>query len=65
MTGDGVPANPSVLNTTILSNFAYIDQQDSLESAQFQSFARNSNAASMTIRISSQLSTSLTTKFQS
>ena len=26
MTGDGVPANPSVLNTTILSNFAYIDQ---------------------------------------
>jgi predicted nucleic acid-binding protein len=26
MTGDGVPANPSVLNTTVLSNFAYIDQ---------------------------------------
>ena len=26
MTGDGLPATPSVLNTTILSNFAYIDQ---------------------------------------
>jgi predicted nucleic acid-binding protein len=26
MTGDGVPADPSVLNTTVLSNFAYIDQ---------------------------------------
>ncbi len=26
MTGDGVPATPSVLNTTVLSNFAYIDQ---------------------------------------
>ena len=26
MTGDNLPANPSVLNTTVLSNFAYIDQ---------------------------------------
>ncbi len=26
MTGNGLPANPSVLNTTVLSNFAYIDQ---------------------------------------
>jgi len=26
MTGEDVPANPSVLNTTVLSNFAYIDQ---------------------------------------
>jgi len=26
MTENGVPAHPSVLNTTILSNFAYIDQ---------------------------------------
>jgi predicted nucleic acid-binding protein len=26
MTDDGVPANPNVLNTTVLSNFAYIDQ---------------------------------------
>ncbi len=26
MTGHGVPSNPSVLNTTVLSNFAYIDQ---------------------------------------
>jgi predicted nucleic acid-binding protein len=26
MTGAGVPATPSVLNTTVLSNFAYIDQ---------------------------------------
>jgi hypothetical protein len=26
MTGGGVPANPNVLNTTVLSNFAYIDQ---------------------------------------
>ncbi|MCU4753674.1 twitching motility protein PilT [Halobacteria archaeon AArc-curdl1] len=26
MTGDDIPANPSVLNTTVLSNFAYIDQ---------------------------------------
>ncbi|MFU1780562.1 twitching motility protein PilT [Haloarcula japonica] len=26
MIGDGIPANPSVLNTTVLSNFAYIDQ---------------------------------------
>ena len=26
MTGDDVPANPFVLNTTVLSNFAYIDQ---------------------------------------
>jgi predicted nucleic acid-binding protein len=26
MTDDGIPANPSVLNTTVLSNFAYIDQ---------------------------------------
>ncbi|MFB6243355.1 MAG: twitching motility protein PilT [Halobaculum sp.] len=26
MTGHGVPASPSVLNTTVLSNFAYIDQ---------------------------------------
>jgi predicted nucleic acid-binding protein len=26
MTGQDVPANPSVLNTTVLSNFAYIDQ---------------------------------------
>jgi predicted nucleic acid-binding protein len=26
MTGGGVPPNPSVLNTTILSNFAYIDE---------------------------------------
>jgi Predicted nucleic acid-binding protein, contains PIN domain len=26
MTGDDIPANPSVVNTTVLSNFAYIDQ---------------------------------------
>ncbi|OYR79605.1 twitching motility protein PilT [Halorubrum ezzemoulense] len=26
MTSDDIPANPSVLNTTVLSNFAYIDQ---------------------------------------
>jgi len=26
MTGDDILANPSVLNTTVLSNFAYIDQ---------------------------------------
>ena len=26
MRGTDVPANPSVLNTTVLSNFAYIDQ---------------------------------------
>ena len=26
MTGVDIPANPSVLNTTVLSNFAYIDQ---------------------------------------
>jgi len=26
MTGDDIPANPSVLNTTVLSNFTYIDQ---------------------------------------
>jgi len=26
MTDDNIPANPSVLNTTVLSNFAYIDQ---------------------------------------
>ncbi len=26
MTGNDTPANPSVLNTTVLSNFAYIDQ---------------------------------------
>jgi hypothetical protein len=26
MTDDDIPANPSVLNTTVLSNFAYIDQ---------------------------------------
>ena len=26
MTGDDIPANPSVLNTTVLSNFAHIDQ---------------------------------------
>jgi len=26
MTGDEIPANPSILNTTVLSNFAYIDQ---------------------------------------
>ncbi|QAU12266.1 twitching motility protein PilT [Halorubrum sp. BOL3-1] len=26
MTNPGVPASPSVLNTTVLSNFAYIDQ---------------------------------------
>jgi len=26
MTGDDIPANPSVLNTTVLSNVAYIDQ---------------------------------------
>lgn len=26
MTSEGVPATPSVLNTTVLSNFAYIDQ---------------------------------------
>ncbi|UWG51997.1 PIN domain containing protein [Halalkaliarchaeum sp. AArc-CO] len=26
MTGDGAPSNPSVLNTTVLSNFAYVDQ---------------------------------------
>ncbi|MGQ3330768.1 twitching motility protein PilT [Halorubrum sp. FL23] len=26
MTGDDISANPNVLNTTILSNFAYIDQ---------------------------------------
>jgi predicted nucleic acid-binding protein len=26
MSGDGIPATPSVLNTTVLSNFAYIDQ---------------------------------------
>ncbi|WP_096389214.1 twitching motility protein PilT [Halopenitus persicus] len=26
MTGADLPANPSVLNTTVLSNFAYIDQ---------------------------------------
>ncbi|THE64617.1 twitching motility protein PilT [Salinadaptatus halalkaliphilus] len=27
MTGDDIPANPSVLNTTVLSNFTYIDQR--------------------------------------
>ena len=26
MTGDDIPVDPSVLNTTVLSNFAYIDQ---------------------------------------
>jgi hypothetical protein len=26
MTGDDIPANPNVLNTTVLSNFACIDQ---------------------------------------
>jgi predicted nucleic acid-binding protein len=26
MTGEDIPANPNVLNTTVLSNFAYIDQ---------------------------------------
>jgi hypothetical protein len=26
MTGDDVPRNPSVLNTTVFSNFAYVDQ---------------------------------------
>ena len=26
MTGDDIPADPSVLNATVLSNFAYIDQ---------------------------------------
>jgi hypothetical protein len=26
MTGGGLPPNPSVLNTTVLSNFAYIDE---------------------------------------
>ncbi|AEN07817.1 PilT protein domain protein (plasmid) [halophilic archaeon DL31] len=26
MTGDGMPANPIVLNTTVLSNFSYINQ---------------------------------------
>jgi predicted nucleic acid-binding protein len=26
MTGNDLPANPTVLNTTVLSNFAYIDQ---------------------------------------
>ena len=26
MTGGGIPATPSVLNTTVLSNFAYIDE---------------------------------------
>jgi len=26
LTADDIPANPSVLNTTVLSNFAYIDQ---------------------------------------
>jgi hypothetical protein len=26
MSGDGIPANPSVLDTTVLSNFAYIDE---------------------------------------
>ena len=26
MTGDDVPVDPSVLNTTVLSNFTYIDQ---------------------------------------
>jgi hypothetical protein len=26
MTGYEIPTNPSVLNTTVLSNFAYIDQ---------------------------------------
>ncbi len=30
MTGDGVPSDPSVLNTTVLSNFAYIDQVELL-----------------------------------
>ncbi|MFC6864201.1 twitching motility protein PilT [Halomicroarcula sp. GCM10025817] len=28
MTGNAVPSNPSVLNTTVLSNFAYIDRTD-------------------------------------
>jgi len=26
MTNDGIPANPSVLNTTVPSNFAYVDR---------------------------------------
>jgi predicted nucleic acid-binding protein len=26
LTGGGIPATPSVLNTTVLSNFAYIDE---------------------------------------
>jgi hypothetical protein len=30
MTGDDIPANPSVLNTTVLSNFVYIDQLKTL-----------------------------------
>nr|WP_267643350.1 twitching motility protein PilT [Haloarchaeobius amylolyticus] len=69
MTGDGIPPNPSVLNTTVLSNFAYIDQygwlQDSLESAQFQLFAGNSKTALQLIHIFSQHSIHSTTKSQS
>jgi hypothetical protein len=30
MTGNDISANPSVLNTTVLSNFAYIDQLKAL-----------------------------------
>lgn len=30
MPGDGVPENPTVLNTTVLSNFAYVDRADLL-----------------------------------
>ena len=30
MTGNDLPADPSVLNTTVLSNFAYIDQLKAL-----------------------------------
>jgi len=58
MTGDDIPANPSILNTIVFSNFAYINQlwvvAGLSEICEFRSFARDSDTALMAIRISRQ-----------
>jgi len=69
MTGDDIPANPSVLNTTVLSNFAYIDQlwvvADLSGICTVPVVREELKTALMTIRIFSRHSIHSTTRFKS
>jgi hypothetical protein len=69
MTGDDIPANPSVLNTTVLSNFDYIGQlwvvADLFGICTVPVVREDLEHDVATIRIFSRHSIHLTTRFKS